>query len=292
VDNTDLSQSFSYKSGFKVGFGFIVNHEWVIDTKYTWIGGTNTLDQRAPSSPTLTSGTATALSGTPVWVVQDWFIQPTSNGQALSGTRVSSNWHYILDLFDVVLSPSYNSQPLLTITPFAGLRAALIQQKLNIALTEIGGQTGITLTPQPIHSRNKSSSWGIGPRLGFEADCNLPRGFRLIGDLAASLLYTRYTKIVHKEDSASTTFNPGPYTFQYHDYNCLRPIAELGLGFGWGGTSKCKRYRWDFSASYDFNLFWSQNMMNKMLTEFLNGTTGYAGDLYFHGMTLSGCFSF
>ncbi len=292
TNNQGLFASFDYKPGFKIGVGGLIKHEWVVGLDYTWLRGKNSITKAAPTSPVATSGTSTSLSGTPVWVIQNWFIQPGTNGQALAGTRVASSWHYRIDLIDAMASRPFYQGPALTIVPFGGLRCALIRQKVDVALTQASGQSGITLPAQPIHSQTKSDSWAIGPRFGFEANCLLSGGFRFEGDLAASLLYTRYTKVSHKEDAASSTFNSGPYRFSLDPYSCLRPIGELGLGLGWGRYLRCEKYHIDFSASYDFSLFWSQNMMSQLLAEFVTGSASYAEDLYFHGLTLTGRFDF
>lgn len=288
-----LSQSFDYKPGFKVGLGAVFRHEWVVFADYTWLRGTNSIGKSAPTNTSLTSGTSAVTTGTPVWVIGNWFLQGNGIGQALAGTSAASKWTYAIDLIDAMASRPYYQGSSLTVAPFGGLRAALIRQNFKVSLTEISGQTGgFILPPQPITSRNRSSSWAIGPRVGCDANWLLPAGFRFEGDFAASLLYTRYTKITHTEDRASTTFNPGPYTYRYRDYNCLRPMGELGLGVGWGRYLASQKYHIDCSASYDFNIFWSQNMISKMLAEYLSGMMFTAPDLFFHGLTLSGRLDF
>ena len=148
------------------------------------------------------------------------------------------------------------------------------------------------LATQPIGSRSHSNSWSIGPRVGLDSYCLLPMGFRFEGGLAGSLLFTSYTSIVHREDVASVSFNEGPYSVSYSNYNCLRPMAELGLGFGWGMYLSDRDFHIDFSADYDFMLFWSQNMMRNLLDDTLTGTSPSSSDLYLHGLTLTGRFNF
>jgi hypothetical protein len=292
TDGIPLSQSFDYKPGFKVGLGAVYQHEWVVFADYTWLRGTDSVRKSAPTNTSLTSGTSAVTTGTPVWVIGNWFLQGNGIGQALAGTSAASKWTYAVDLIDAMASRPYYQGSSLTVSPFGGLRAALIRQNLKVSLTEISGQTGISNPPQPITSRNRSSSWAIGPRIGCDANWLLPAGFRVEGDFAASLLFTRYTKITHTEDRASTTFNPGPYTYRYRDYNCLRPMGELGLGVGWGRYLASQKYHIDFAASYDFNIFWSQNMISKMLAEYLSGMMFNAPHLFFHGLTLSGRLDF
>ena len=289
-----LFQSFDYTSGFKAGVGIVGHHEWMLHAEYTWFRGRNTTSSGAPLSATeLTAGiaTATASSGTAVWVVDDWFLQGTPS-QALAGPTVSSTWRLSMDLIDAVASrPFYQARKFIA-APFGGLRAAFIRQSMTVNLTESTGLFSGAVPSGPIQSRNHSNSWAIGPRVGCEGKWLMPVGFRLEGDLALSLLYTSYTSVKHSEDVASSTFNPGPYTASYSDYGCLRPELDLGLGFGWGTYLHNQRYHIDFSADYDFMYFWSQNMMRNLLDDTLTGTSPSSSDLYLHGLTLTGRFNF
>jgi len=286
-----LTQPFDYKPGFKVGVGAVVNHEWTLRADYAWYRGRTSLNSETISDTVPTAGTEAAASGTSVWVVDDWFLEGTTSGQALSGPHVSSSWKLSLDLIDATLGRPFYEGRYLIISPFAGLRSALIRQSMTVELTELATLFA-AIPAQPIGSRNHSNSWSIGPRMGLNAQCLMGCGFRFEGDLAASLLYTRYTSIKHSEDSASLGFNPGPYKASLNNYSALRPNAELGLGLGWGTYSYCKKYHIDFSANYDFMIFWSQNMMRKLLDDALTGTSPAAADLYLHGLTVTGRLDF
>lgn len=293
---TSYFQDFDYKPGFKIGLGVIGSHEWVISGQYTWLRGENTKNVHVGANAT-TAGTFTALSGTPVLLVSDWFLQGTTAGQALAGSSLTSKWKYGLDVIDLTVSRPFYQGCSLIVTPFTGLRTTWIRQAMRVALTEAAGLFASALPigsspAQPIVSHNFSNGWGIGPRLGIEGDFILPMGFRLNGDIAASLLYMRYSKLSHSEDPASTSFNAGPYTADISGYNCLRPIGELSLGAGWGQYIWNRQYHIDFSASYDFTLLWDQNMIRFMLDEILTGTGSAPMNLYFHGLTLAGRFDF
>jgi hypothetical protein len=291
LNTRTLTQSFDYHPGFKVSAGLVSQHEWTVKAEYTWFRGKTTTNSNTLSATEETAGTATALTGTSVWVVDDWFLQGTGNGQALSGSQVSSSWKLALDLIDATLSrPFYQGQSL-TVEPFGGLRAALIRQSMTVELNELAGLF-TSMPTQPIGSRNHSNSWAIGPRIGYGANCLLPMGFRFENDFALSLLYTKYTSIKHSEDAASLAFNPGPYNASLNSYSTLRPIAELGLGLGWGTYFYDQRYHIDFAATYDFMFFWSQNMTREIIDHTLTGTGPASSDLYLHGLTITGRFDF
>lgn len=290
-----LFQDFSYAPGFQVSFGVMGSHEWIIDAGYTWYRGEFSTSTHSISGTTDTAGVpeATAPTGVQSWLVDDWFLQGTSNQQALSGPAISSKWHLGVDLIDVTASRPYYQGRRLILMPEAGLRAALIRQSLTVDLTENSTifVTG-TEPSQPISSHNHSNSWAIGPRFGLAGQTILPKEFRFEGNLAISLLYTNYTSIKHSEDAASTAFNSGPYKASFNNYSCLRPIGELGLGIGWGRYFRNRDFHIDFSADYDFMLFWGQNMIRKLLDDTLTGTSPFPSDLYLHGLTVTGRFDF
>ncbi len=85
-------------------------------------------------------------------------------------------------------------------------------------------------------------SWAVGPRFGFDSNWLLGSGFRLMGDLAQSVLYTRYTQ------------RPGA-----DGYNTLRSVTESSLGLGWGSYfGDSNDFHFDLTVSYDFNVYWNQ----------------------------------
>ena len=288
-----LLQTFDYKPGFKVGLGIVGENEWVLHAEYTYFRGTNNTSSGAPLSATVnTAGAAAPLTGTSSWLVDDWFLQGTTAGQALSGSSVSSSWHLAMDLVDVMFSrPFYQGRKIIA-SPYGGLRAAFIRQNMTVNLTESSGIVSGALPPQPISSNNSSHSWAIGPKAGCEGQCLLPMGFRFNGDFGASLLYTRYTTLNHSETAASKSFNAGPYTASITNYGALRPAVELGLGIGWGKYLCNKEYHMDFSADYDFMYFWAQNMMRYLIDRTLTGTSPSSTDLFLHGLTITGRFDF
>lgn len=272
ANNVAYVQAAAYKPGFTAGIGMCID-DWEIASSYTWVRSTISQTESAP----------TGWSPTTVWIPKPWI-----QNAGVSTTQLSSEWHVAMDLWDTAVSRPYYQSPCLTIHPFGGIRAAWIRQKLNLTFSTYP-MTGLTLTPQPIQSRNLSHSWALGPRFGSEARCLLPMGFRLEGDFAASLLFTRYTTVFQKEDAANTVSLDRYLT--YTNYDTLRPAIEAGLGLGWGRYLSNQDYHLDFSASYDFQLFWDQNMMRKLVSEQYNQS--YAtGNLLLQGLTVKARFDY
>lgn len=252
-------QNFEYKPGFKVGIGVDLGHDdWVFNTEYTWIRNRTDTSYRLPSNAT--------------WRDNDWFIDSFTNG-----TTLSSQWTMDMDVLDGLLSRPFWEGKQLTVTPHVALRALWLRQSFTIDMASSSSLA---------QSNNKSKEWALGPNLGLNGNWLLGKGFRLEGNGALSLLYTRYTKVSHQENIGGT-IQQGSIGGQ----SALRPIAEAGLGFGWGSYFRCCRYHIDFVARYDYMLLWSQNKMREWVG-MLNGWVDDIGDLYLHGFTFQARFDF
>jgi len=258
--NKVLVQNFEYKPGFKVGLGMDFDHDnWVAFMEYTWFHQTsNTSGNTAPNGST--------------YDMSSWFAT-----ESVDPTSVSSKWKTNLDILDASLSRPYYQGRKLTILPFGGLRGAWIRQNLNVA-----GKTGTATTI----SHNHSQSWSVGPRGGMQAHWMLGCGFRFEGDVSGSLLYTRYTKVTHYEDGVANS------AVTTNDYNTLRPMADMGVGLGWGSYFDRQNYHFDLLATYDFNVMWGQNMMRQLANVINIGSADQPGNLYLHGLTVTARFDF
>ena len=265
-----------YQPGFKVGIGGNVPLDgWTLWSEYTWL-----------HSRTVTAKTASPLEAFPntvgVWN-NDWFPN-TNNVHSLS---TYFRWAYKIDLADLVLSRPYYMGTKVVLKPFAGLRGAWIAQKVRSTEERIIYSTGISNVSGS--SRVTSHCWGVGPRVGVDGNWFLGRGAHFIGNANASLLYTRYTKITCAVDNVDFVSTPTATTYgvQFSEagYNTVRPNAGLGLGLGWSGY--LDSYFLDLSATYDFNVFWSQNMIRNLAKD-----VTAQGDLYLHGLTANVRFDF
>jgi len=264
-----LVQDFDYKPGFKVGLGVNFGHDnWVGFVEYTWL------------RQTTETGTATVPSDADFWDVVTWF------NFMLHPTTVSSKWRANIDIVDATLSRPFYQGRKLTILPFGGLRGAWIRQNMKVnAFIPAEEET----PARTMLSRNHSHNWAVGPRAGLQAHWLLGCGFRFEGDAAASLLYTRFTKITHVETINDIT----RAVSSFKDYNTVRPMADMGVGIGWGSYFDRQNYHFDLLATYDFNVMWGQNMMPKVSSvSAILGDNSEAADLHLHGLTVTARFDF
>lgn len=283
-----ITQPFHYTSGFRVALGLnFPSDDWVCQFQYTYL---------RPHSRTQDS---LPLSSTSFFNFRGWFSQEFI-GPGPAALRYLSRWHLGLDFLDWAIERSFYQARRLVVTPFGGLRAAWIRQSLDLRITdiynpfigEIFDGSGDDLEDGPYYSKNRSYSWGLGPRAGVNGKMLFDYGLRASGGIGGSLLFTQYTTVSHREVDISTPRLGYHPHFALHYYNCLRPMVEANLGVGFG-TYFCRmRYHFDLSATYDFNYLWSQNMIRYLNDLFIVGITASPNALYFHGLTINGRFDF
>ena len=280
---------FRFSPGYKAALGFScdqVDH-WIGSLEYTWMhqkaGPTELSKDVLLLTPSSSSAEFLSLTS--------WFT--SSRGFfPLPAWSVKAKWRMDLDMGDAYIGRPYYQGRFLTFTPLAGVRGLWICQnfRLKAHLPKIPN----LLTPsEPLVSRNYSHSWAVGPRLGFLGRWLLGWGFRLEGDASGALLFTRYTKVSHRE-SETVTLPSGSISESTHiafrDYNTVRPMLNAGLGFGWGGYLGACRDPFlfvDLSVNYDFLQFWGQNMMGKLVNDYYSGMDTQASDLHMQGITAS-----
>ncbi len=252
-----------YKAGFKVGIGANTrcDDNWVVSANYAWFD--HALHKNQGSFPFLS---------TP-------FVLIGGGGGGVVFTNSNHRWHFGVSILDVELARPFYQGLRLTINPFFGIRTQWLSQRYRLSgMTTLGSASEATW---------KSSSWGLGPKLGFDMNWLLGAGFKLIASASGSLIYTHYSPLRYNEPTAS----PTAYSISFSSQNYLRGDADGKLGFGWGSYVGNNKFHLEFAATYDFQIFWNQNMITWMMNNISN-VDASAGNLYLNGLTISGRFDF
>ncbi len=267
-----IVQDFSYNSGFKVGLGinFEQHDHWTLRTDYTRLHQRTTTQASAHPSST----------GVGVLALATGFVENTVYSQLPAVQHLKSAWLLEIDWLDLTLSRAFYQSKRIVMTPFAALRASWISQSLNLHVRDIGNE----FPSSDASSHTHLGSWGVGPRLGTEGRFLLGKGWRLQGELEASLLFTQYT-LSHKETFAEPLFT------KWAPYNCLRPMLAANGGIGYGAYFSRQRYHLDLSATYDFNYLFGQNMMRTFM-DLYSSNSASTYDLSLQGLTVTVNFCF
>ncbi len=263
-----LYQKFEFKPGFKLyaGFGTSAMDNWNFYGQWTRLHQTTNTNFSFDNNNIVT---------------QTWIVRINT---AYLATGVSSSWGLKFDLLDVAWSRPFYQGTKLTATPLVGIRASWIDQDLNLTYSFSNAT--------PMNCTFDSKSWGLGPLVGLATNWNLGAGISVLGKASGSILYTSYTKITLNENIALAALAASEVIAKYGPYRTARPNAEIGLGLAWG-TNFGKHYYVNLAATYDFNVFWNQNVLRGISDNYAFATDEAAvGALTLHGLTVDASFDF
>jgi hypothetical protein len=303
-----INPHFTYRTGFKIGLGANMEYDnWTTLSEYTWFHSTISTGVQPLEGSTSTISIPNGEYLTPIQGAAGSMVFSTANESSDSDAfffhDANQSWTLKMDFLDVSLARSYYSGTKLTVRPFFGARGAWVRQRLD---TIMNGSTEYQVAALSNDNSNgydravlhdSSTSWGVGPRSGFESSWLLGRGVRLIGNGSADILYTRYSLRTNEQlanQATSGYYNQGNNSpidtnasiSQKIDY--LRSHAELELGFGWGSYFASDKWHFDMAATYGFQVFWDQNMFRNYTTHAMPAKSfAPNGDLFIHGATFS-----
>ena len=278
-----------YKPGFKVGLGWNTGSwdNWTVYGQYTWYHTGNGKDEADDCGD---CGCAEQVALPPSCACPGF----------LYASGVESKWKIDLDIADLTVGrPGYQGKRLI-VNPFFGLRATWLKQHWNVDYST--GLDADNVAQGAYFTKSNWSSWRLGPRLGVDGSWLLGCGFRFIGNASASLLYTRYTKlnysssipnyVTENSDDGGEAALANPTSWKtYKNYGTVRPNFEIDAGFGWG-TYIGDEFHLDFAATYDFNVFWNENMGASAANWAVSSVDAAPGNLYLHGLTIKARFDF
>ena len=190
---------------------------------------------------------------------------------------MASLWKLGMDIIDGSLYRAYYVGSRLTFTTYSGMRVLWIDQKNRISFNDVA-------TGNNLEALYKTTSWGVGPRMGVDMGWLLGKGFRLIGNIAGDVCYSSY-KIRFAEYENPGTDSALTYLTLKYNEKAIRTHLQSGIGFGWGKYFAENSWHVDFAATYDFQVFWDQNMLRLPITTFYNGVD-FSGNLYLQGLNL------
>ncbi len=259
-----------YASGFQVGLGFNMPgmDNWNLYSKYTWY--------RNSGSKTVANDVDHLFIAVTPLEGPSYFYDGVFNSKA--------RMHF--DAVDLLLKRPFYFGRKLTANFGAGLTALWITQKFTSVIDALRSTTDdFEISDDLVATiEQKQTSWGLGPKFGFESNWMLGWGFEIMANLSTSLLYTRY----EVNGLVSETVDAVPFSIPINNldgYGTIRPITEAFLGMGWGMGFCDDEFRIGFSAGYDFNVYWDYNMKTYV-------KNNNAGNMYLQGLNVGARFDF
>ncbi|PIS01075.1 MAG: hypothetical protein COT84_04145 [Chlamydiae bacterium CG10_big_fil_rev_8_21_14_0_10_35_9] len=251
--------------GARVNIGFYLNHDaWNIDAEWTY------LKTNQDESATV-KGDGRML---PFWLAPEGF--PAAAAGILPEREASARWKLTYNTLDISLGKPHHISRYVIFNPHFGVRAAWIDQDY---LARYGGSFTDGATTQLGAEMNaKNDIWSVGLRAGLRSEWLLGSGFTIFGNVAGSILFTKY------DIDQSTSQANNSYTISY-DYYSNIPNFEVLLGLGWNTLFNKDQNRVSLRLAYEFHQWWNINQLRR----FFDNQNWSANDKVSRGdLTLNG----
>ncbi len=173
-------------------------------------------------------------------------------------------WKIDFNVVDVLYSYEYCLSPCFALTPFAGLRWANIDQRLNTKFISI--TDGVSTLSTGIA---KEDFWGIGPLFGIEGDWGIGCGFSFYGDIDVGILYGRFHNRSNSTEAMTTVVNIS--NLNMHS-QAIQFVLDAGVGIQYRSCVCCIPLV--FQLGLEHHQYFNQNQF-----------CGH-GDLYLDGVSL------
>lgn len=272
---TTHKPDFSWEPGFKVGLGLNLGRDgWDMYAQYTWYRENNT---RSSTSRSSTDGSDLR----PMWFITNTSGSFLAQNQALLAAR--GDWKLDFDVIDLELGRNFYLSQYLTLRPNFGLKFAWQNQKYRVRyVADLNPNE-----PSTFKMRMDQWFWGLGTRAGLDTGWHLGCGFSILGDFALTAFWTDFdierTDLM-REFNVSDVFLTSLKT--ENDYYALKGILETSIGLRWETWFKNDDYHFSIDASWEEQIWWSNNQYLHINEESAHG------DLTLHGLTLQARFDF
>ncbi|MFA6502517.1 MAG: Lpg1974 family pore-forming outer membrane protein, partial [Parachlamydiales bacterium] len=260
----EISMNFEYKPGLRIGIGKNGKiDDWAISLDWTHI---YPVQKRSFSTENNILGF--------------WTDEVTEKAS------VKAQWKLKYDIFNLSISRPYYVGRYLIFNTLFGLKGGRINQLFDVEYTEFSSDD------KPFCKAN-SSSWLVGPKVLFDTNWILGKGFSLIGDFAFSLFYQKFNDVKLYINNITSI----QHFSRIKDNNCLTPNINSSIGISWGKYSCNKSSHLNFSLSYEFEYYWNQNAISNLKTAISSSDSDLSKsdsglDLMLHGLSANIRFDF
>ncbi len=258
--------------GFRIGLGYNLCHdEW--DAKASWTYYKTDKTQR-------NTGIFLNLWGHP--------DIPFSNDSSF----IRADWDFHYNTLDLELGRAFGAGRCFCLRPSFGLRAAWIDQDLDLFQNVLLQQSVQNDGPLQLDIESVSDFCGAGFRFSLEGRFDVCWNFSLFGLASYSLLYGKFdTQFTEKiTDLEVTDLIIADAKGLFH---MGASSVQLALGLQWNIPLCCERYRFGLHIGWEQNLWFQLNQMNHFENELSRGILIQEnGNLSLQGISFGARFDF
>lgn len=268
------NNDWNWGLGFRVNIGFISKHDdWNFDGEYTYFHFTEDTSSN-------TSGSGRIL---PFWLPPALIPNSTNPPR-----EASAQWIMHYNTLDLSLGKPHHISRYFVTNPFFGLRLGWIDQHY---LARYGGtyrdSVDVFNTQEGAEMDAENDFFSVGLRAGIKTSWLLGAGFEIIGNMAASILYTHFDI-----DQKAPLFG-NSYTVD-HDFYHNIPNFEVMMGLGYSTLFNKDRHRISFRLVYEFHQWWNVNHLRRFYDQanWSGNDTVHQGNLTLNGLSFRIGFDF
>jgi len=245
-----------FRPGFKVGVGLLRNHDgWDVKANYTWLNVDNTKKtaRRSKENEKISPiGTFTFAGADPLRV-----------------TSSAGKWKLEFNVVDLELGRNFFISRYLILRPHFGLKGTWQKQTFDIS-TESTTTDGDPY--DTFKNDNHLDYWGVGIRAGLDTAWHVNRCTSIVGEIATTALWERFTMDSKAVRSASSGAEPAITTLHVgNNFQTIRPVLELYLGLRWETWFCCDAYHFSIEGGWEEQWWDDQNQFFKSVTETREG---------------------
>jgi len=239
---------FKWDFGFKAGIGYNSACDgWDLGILWTWYKGRGSSHVEAQADDNQT-------------LLPLWSAYSPIQGSVLYATDIETNWNLDLNLIDLDLGREFWSSKYVALRPFVGLRIAYLKQSYD--LEHKGGS--FTADDETVNNfvDLENDFHGVGIRAGLDSIWNLGCGWGIYGNMAASIVYGRFS-VDHNEYNrlAATPYSKVKVMETDYSFRASRAMLDLGLGLQWSTLFCGCQYGVTAQLGWENHLFFNQNQM-------------------------------
>ncbi len=252
IDAKYETPDFKWDFGFKVDLGYNTTCDgWDFGVVWTWYRGkaNDHIEAEIDDNHTL---------------IPLWSAYPFPFGFITYATDIETHWKLQLNLIDIELGREYWTSKYLSFRPFIGLRIAFIEQNFEI---QHKGGSWAEITSDEVPALNDEVDLdndfkGVGLRAGFDTVWNFGCGWGLYGNLAASIVYGKFS-LEHDEEirRASSPFIKTKILETEESLHASRAMLDFALGIQWASLFCDCQYGFTVQLGFEQHLFFHQNQL-------------------------------
>jgi hypothetical protein len=244
--------NFNWEPGFKVGAGYLFEYDgWDADLEFTYYRthAHNSTRSKLPH------------------------LFPLVGDEDLNLIQSKAQWHVHFYNLDLALGKNYFVSKSLALRPFFGLALTWIDQHRHFHFhTDVRNR--ITL-------KSKNDFFGLGPKLGLNAQFYMGGNFSCYGDVSGDLQWGDF-HITEREDNRTESLEI--YALRYSLHRMV-PSVALGLGIAYETMFREDTRSFRIKAGYESQYWWRQNQLPLFNSDSLTFHRN-SEDLSMQGLTL------